>query len=614
MKKPTVRFIAILLVALLTLGLFSGVFAMFAGSGGGGLTVGAYAATPSVTAVPAKIITADTSVSKTLTVGKVSTGLTVKFNFIDPDIIDFPEKYTYRSDEFTMPLDSSFGWSYNTTLDINRKTKASTTYYEATLKNASYNGGSSKTLEIDLTYEDFAIRVPIQNKYFKESTEKDGTPESNTAWQSTVVRNAAGQKLASMDKKTGPVKVEVTFYDIGLKDEGNAAIDAAKKHVYISTPVTGFKLHKGSAGTIERISSSTEYPRFRATFEGVESTGAANSLNFRVLYDFEGYDKSIEGKIEAPLFQIKTESEDEDEDEGITLIPKIIVQEYSYGKDTITAGDEFELSIVLANTSKTVAVENVEMRIEEGNGFRIAAASNTAYFPGMGAGESKPYTVALRALPSQNTTGTNNTPTDYSVTIKFSYQYQKNKKEHPTVETPGNKIAIPVEQLDRFSVDEITDYSAYLTVGSEGYLSVPITNKGKSATMNITGSISSAGSAEFTAPPVHFGNLEAGKTGTVSIAFTVNTPGEFTGEAVISYEDENMNLKEIKLPFSVMVNEFIPPTEMPVNPDMNAQENKISPISISLIVFGGLMLASPVAMILMKRIKSRGNEDFDEDF
>lgn len=611
MKKPTVRFLALVLVALLVLGLFSSALAMLVGTGGGVLTVSAYAAaTPAITA---KVITADTTVSKTLTVGKVSTGLTVKFNFIDPDI-DYLAG-NYNSSEFTMPLDSSFGWSYNTKLTIKEKSKGSGSntvwYYEATLTNVSYNGGSSKTLYLILTDEDFGIDVPISGKYFKESSETDGIPVSDIVVQSTIVRDAAGQKLGSVDKKSGKFTVEVTFYDIGLKDEGDAAIDAAKKHVFITTP-TGFKLHNGSAGKIERISSSAEYPRFRATFEGVESMGTSNTLNFRVQYDFAEYEKGIKGEAVATLFQIKSESEEEDE-ETAPLTPKIIVQEYSYGTDPIIAGNEFNLDIVLGNTSKAVAVENVDMMIEPGDGFRIAAASNTMYFPSMGAGESKAYSVKLRALASHNTTGTDKSPTDYSVTIKFSYQYLKNKKDYGEYST-SVKIAIPVEQLDRFSVDEITDYTAYLNVGYEGYLSVPITNKGKSATMNITGSITSGSSAEFVAPPVHFGNLEAGKTGTVNIAFTINTPGEFTGEAVISYEDENMNQKEIRIPFSVMVTEFVPPAEMPVNPDMNAQENKVPPFSIALISLGCLMLASPVAMILMKRIKSRGNEDIDEDF
>lgn len=557
----------------------------------------------------AQIITADTTVSKTLTTGRVSTGLKITFNFLDPGI-DFLEG-DYSSSEFTMPLESSFGWSHNTKLTITKDNRGD--YYKATLTNISYNGGSSQNLILTLTGENFAINVPIPNKYFnKSSSETDEIPTSDIVVQSTIARNAQGQKLGVVNEKSGRFTVEVLFYDIGLKNESNSAIDAAKKYAFITTP-TGFKLHNGSSGTVERVTSSAEYPRFKATFEGVESTGSVNTLNFRVQYDFAEYTQGIKGEAVATLFQISSESEDESE--AAPLKPNIIVQEYNYGEGDIIAGSEFNLDMVFTNTSRTVAVENVVMKITPASGFYIAAASNTVYFPSMGAGESKPYSVALRAMPSRNTGVAGETPTDYSVTVEFAYQYPINKKGDYGDHSTSVKIAIPVEQLDRFAVDEITDYTQYIPVGYEGYVTVPITNKGKSATMNISGTVESKSGAEFTAPPVHYGNLEAGKSSTLNINITINTPGEFTGEAVISYEDENMNQKEIRQPFAIMVEApMTPPAEMPEMPGMMPEEEKLSPYSIALIVIGGLMLASPAALILIKRVKARGNEDIDEDF
>lgn len=600
MKKSTTRIIAWILIIMLTLGLFSGAFVMFANA-----------------AVTQEVLAADTVVSpSTLTEGKFRDNVKITFKFKSED---YGENGGYIGEldmtDFTIPSGSAFAMSTKTKLEVTDDGP----YYTAVLSNVLYTGAGARALELYIySYdpeEPYYFYVPLIKQFRSSGSEDEepGTPVSDIYWQSTIVRDSAGKKLGSVDKKTGRFNIEVIFYDIGLKAETNQSIDDAKKYAFITTS-DGFKLHKGTLGTVERISSNNEYPRFRATFEGIESTGTANSLSFNVIYDFPGYDKSIISKaVSAKLFQIDAESSSSEDDEIAPLIPNVIVAEYSYGDKAIVAGNEFNLDVVFSNTSKTLAVENVVMTVEPGNGFLIAAASNTTYFPNLNAGESKPYSVGLRALPSQNTTGTNNTPTDYSVTIKFSYQYLA-KKEYGKYETT-TKIAIPVEQLDRFSVDEITDYTAYISAGSEGYVTVPITNKGKSATMNISGSIKSGSGADFVAAPVHVGNLEAGKSTTVSISITVNTPGEFAAEAVISYEDENMNQKELTAPFTIMVEQpWTPPPEMPVDPGMEQPQNKISPFSIALCIIGGLMLASPAAMILMKRIKSRGNEDIDEDF
>lgn len=594
MRKTTVRILAILLVALLTFGLISSALAM--------VVWGA--------PVDAKIITGDTTVSRTMTVGKVATGLTIRFSFLPP--VDAggasinPEG-DYDSDDIEMPPDSSFGWSGGTELKIEKAKRGN--YYEATLTKVSYNGSGTGPLQLSLLYyADLNITVPIPGKYFKETDTTDGAPTSDIIVQSTTVRDAGGKKMESMDKKTGPCTVEVVFYDLGLGDESDHMIDAAKKYAFITTSA-GFKLHKGSSGTVERMSSTMDYPRFKATFEGIESTETGNTLGFRVQYDFEEYEKGVKGEAVATLFQVKTESEDED-DEIAPLKPNLIIQEYSYGGVPIVAGEEFSLDLSFRNTSGVVGVENVVMTIEPGSGFVITAASNTVYFPGLAQNETMSFSVGLRANPAGDTSAA----ADYSVNIKFSYQYLS-KKEYAPGES-GVIIAIPVTQLDRFGVDEITDYSQYLTIGEEGYVTVPVTNKGKSLTYNITGEVKSASGADYVAAPVHFGNLEPGKSGAIDISITINTPGVFEADAVITYEDENMKQKELSVPFSIMVMEPMPPqTEMPPGfPGGEVGPQGPGLWSIIFCAAGAVLMAVPLSLYLIKRVKAKGSEDADEDF
>jgi hypothetical protein len=266
-----------------------------------------------------------------------------------------------------------------------------------------------------------------------------------------------------------------------------------------------------------------------------------------------------------------------------------------------------------------VAVENLVVTIEPANGFVIAAASNTVFFPRMAPGENQPFTLGLKAGEAITNAATGEQETEYSVLVKFAYQYLNNKAYADA--TSEVKIAIPVTQLDRFAVDEITDYSQYLPVGEEGYITVPITNKGKALIGNISGYVESkTEGAEFVAPIVRYGSLEGGgKSATVELTITVNTPGEFTGDAVIEYEDGNMNQKRVSVPFTIMVEEPYRP-EPPMDPGMMPgaetppEETGPSLFTIIMSSLGGLLIAGPLAMYLMKRTKLRGSEDFDEAF
>jgi hypothetical protein len=237
----------------------------------------------------------------------------------------------------------------------------------------------------------------------------------------------------------------------------------------------------------------------------------------------------------------------------------------------------------------------------------------------MAPGENVPLTLDLEANEAVSDSNGVQT-TQYNVLVKFAFQYLNDKAY---VDGSGEtRIAIPVTQLDRFAVDEITDFSNYVQMGDEGYISVPITNKGKTTIGNISGYVeSNTPGAEFVAPVTRFGPLEGGgKSATVDLAITINTPGEFSGTAVIEYEDGNMNQKRVTMPFVMMVEEpYVPEQQNPgmmPGGEMGGEEEQsgLSLFSILMSTFGGLLIAVPLALYLMKRVKLRGSEDFDEAF
>lgn len=562
---------------------------------------------PSASA-PESILTADTTVSRTMTTGKAATGLTITFYLWELGSLRTDDAYDFR--DISMPSGSSFSWGESTKLKISKISSSSPTRYKAVLSNVMYNGGSSHILE--LYVEDMYFEIPISSKYFRADSSGDGeAPTPDIVVQSVNLKNASGQTLDKVTKDTAPFTVEITFYDVGLKGETKTTLSEARIHAFI-TAATGFKTLSGTGGTVEVLSTSEGFPRFKVTFKNIQSDGTSNKFGFRIQYDLMDQENSVKGEATAELFQVET-TDKEDEDEIAPLKPNVIVQSYSYGGEVIAAGGEFELSMEFSNTSKNVPVENVVMTIEPGNGFIIAASSNTMYVSSLSPGEAKPYSVALRAAASgSNTGGTAGAQTDYSVHVKFEYQYLS-KKEYQTG-TTELKIAIPVVQLDRFSVDEITDYSQYLTAGDEGYVTVPITNKGKSPTYNISAYVQSSGGGDFTSPATHYGNLEAGKSASVDLSIIIRTPGEFEGEAVVSYEDENMSQKQLTVPFSIMVTEPYIPPETPQDYPGEEEPAGVHLFNIIICGFGALLVACPIAMYLTKRVRARGSEDIDEDF
>lgn len=597
--KTTVRVVALVLAALLALGMFSGIFAMFAFASVG-------SSTPDPVYYPI-IVTADTTMSATVTTGKTRTNLTIKFKFT-PGQSDYEYDDEIPFGDFSIPADSSFSFGEKTKLRVQRSSSEND-YYIATLSGVTYNGGSGKTLILDVDTGDYAttFTVPVPSKYFRaESTDESDPLRSELVIESVTVRDASNQKLDLVDKDTPPFTVEIEYYDIGIEGADLNELSKENFHAFLRTS-SGFKALGGTVGTLTLVSTKAQFPRFRATFKNIKADATADILNFKVQYDIDG--TSVRSDGSAQIIQIE---KDEDNGDAAPLRPNMIVQAYSYGDEPIIAGDDFNLDFTLANTSRSVAVENVVMTIEPNNGFIIAAASNTVYFEELQPGATVPYSIALRPVPTGNST---TETTDYSIVVRFKYQYMS-KKEYAEGGSEV-RIAIPVAQLDRFAVDEITDYSMYLTVGEEGYVSVPITNKGKSLTYNITGTIREQGSAgmEFIAPSVHYGNLEAGKSGTVDLALTVNMPGEFHGEAIIQYEDENMRQKELKVSFSTMVAEAsMPPPEIPPDAEQNMEPQGSKWFVVVCCIAGGLLMAVPIALYIIKRVRAKGSEDIDEDF
>ena len=441
----------------------------------------------------------------------------------------------------------------------------------------------------------------------------DETITPDIVIESVFARDKNGAIIREVTKDTAPFSLDIVYTDRGFGPEHIDEFTDDTLFAYI-TDAGEFIPQGSNRGTLKRIvSADGDPPRFRVTFENLKYGGSSANyakLDFRVQYLV--YGENISGTGSARLYSIKPEGNDSD-DETAPPTPYIIISQYDLGSEQIEAGSTFTLSMQFSNTSSTLPLENIMMVVnpvsteQQQSYLSIASATNTYYYDSLPAGGTLSQSVDILVKASA-------TVGSQAVSVDFKYEYLVDKKRESG--TTNTIIYVPITQIDRFTVDPITDYSQYMQLGEEGYVTVSFVNRGKSTTYNVSGYLlDSEGNQGQTE---HFGNLEAGANGSLDFTIIPQTVGEYQGTIVIQYEDENGEEKEIPRTFSAFVEE--PWFPGPIDPGMDdpgmfePQEPSTPWWKYLLFVVGGLAIAVPIALYLAKRVMAKGREDMDEDF
>ncbi len=281
--------------------------------------------------------------------------------------------------------------------------------------------------------------------------------------------------------------------------------------------------------------------------------------------------------------------------------PNLIIRQYSYGADSVTAGTTFDLNIEFYNTSRKIPVENIVMSVETGEGLSIANSSNTYYFEKLNAQSALSQTIKLKALGTDQTAS----PT---ITVTFSYEYVDLDVRQSR--TSSEKIAIPVYQQDRMEITEPT-LPEEIWAGEEMILSFPYVNKGKSTLYNVSATVES--DIPALQKVQNLGNFEPGKSGNVDIILEPDQPGEFPVKVSLTYE--NTSGEEIHKDYEYTVN--VSQMEMPVDPMMPDPEMPIEePQSNSMVgwIVGGIIaVVVVIGSVFLWRKKKKKNDSQQQD-
>lgn len=346
----------------------------------------------------------------------------------------------------------------------------------------------------------------------------------------------------------------------------------------------------------------------------VKSNGKGRNMNLEIGYTYnkvpvdgatKGGSSQSQGTINVRVGEavLDDDANDTDEDSYLLATPNIIVTSYNYGGRDVMAGNDFPLTINFANTSKDFSLENIIMDVTTSTDLSISNGSNSAYIEILSKGESQTKTLQITASSSIE-------PKPQQVTVKFSYEYilDKTRKTGERTEV----LAIPIVQLDRFSVGELS-VPDQIWPGDNAYISIDYVNKGKSEIPNLSARLESDAPGISDSQVV--GNVKPGDSGTIDFTVTVNEPGDISGKIIVTYEDAKGNEKSVERPFSTTVMDMggMMPGEEPTDVPQPMPEDKPNTATIVMAVVGGLMIAGLTGTVIVKKVKLKREDEQDED-
>lgn len=332
--------------------------------------------------------------------------------------------------------------------------------------------------------------------------------------------------------------------------------------------------------------------------------------------DSNGDDYKIDQTV---FFNISGNPEKDKEEEEATedkskSQPRLIVTGYETDKEEIKAGDEFQLTIHIMNTSERTPVSNVKFTLSSSedkndNCFIPMSGSNTMFVKRIGMGETIDLVVDMTAKPTLEAKS-------YPLTIESEYE-----DNEVTPYKGVDSISIPVTQELRVSTGNVEVMPAQIEVGSQSNIMFSFNNLGKSKIYNV--SVEFEGDS-ITGGECFEGNLDSGATANVDTMVTgvAATMDEGYITAVISYENEKGEIFKEEKQIQLFVTEpYVPEPGMDdmIWDDTMMGELEQPKTLPSWIIFAGIgaivVIGAVVALVIIVKHKKRKKleEEVDED-
>lgn len=445
-------------------------------------------------------------------------------------------------------------------------------------------------------------------------------PASGIAIVNYVLRDGNGQTISAQITKGTTLYVELTMKDTRAAAVGKTPVGVlnTKSFYRASGPelVTGGDNTVGYGDVDAQGNYIIKFP--------VVYTGEGNTFAFDAYY----IDKNDQGRpvkdLEMASFSIalnqcveyvapeSSSSSSSTETRGTGFVLKSA----SYGASQVEAGKTFTLDASLLATNGTYAVENTSVTLVLPKEITFATGSSVHYIGTVG--PNKTVTASFELFASGAAVNGS-----YVITIKIS---GVNAKDGTSVEASAD-ITVPVVQPERFEISN-PRMAEYLMVGTSdgsGYSSMELVNKGKGSVYNVEAEI--VGEGLSTEEGKQFiGTIAGGSSSSIDFMVMAMMPGQLEGQVVITYENEQGEVKTLTHDFQVMAEEMMMPDPGDsgmVFPEEPTEPQGGIPVWVWLVV-GLVVVVGGIVVIVLIRKKRKARkaaedaadleEDDDDDF
>lgn len=228
---------------------------------------------------------------------------------------------------------------------------------------------------------------------------------------------------------------------------------------------------------------------------------------------------------------------------GNTSTPRIIVTGFSTDPAEVYAGDTFNLTIDVQNTSSQTAVSNIQFDLAAAQAGDDKDTTYEAFLPTSGSATIYVDRIAPGAttqISIEMTARSDLTQKPYVIEVKANYEDELFNKYQAE-----SNLSIPIKQNARVDTGEADVLPGSIAVGGSTNIMFSVYNMGKTTLYNVQvtfeGDTISGGNT-------YIGKIEPGATGNVDAMIDGIAPTMDEGyiTAVVSYEDESGNVSTLE--------------------------------------------------------------------
>jgi hypothetical protein len=278
--------------------------------------------------------------------------------------------------------------------------------------------------------------------------------------------------------------------------------------------------------------------------------------------------------------------------------PQLIVDNYSYGREYVKAGENFNLTLSLNNTgSRDIMNIKVSLSAESG-AFVPVGSSNSFFIEQMVSKESVSKSLTMAANPNaeQMTTALN---------VAMTYEDGEGG-----VFQAADVISIPVIQETSLTIDDVIA-PPELYPGMQSGLDVRFYNTGKTQLRNLR--VTAEGNFDTTESTSYYaGNMASGANDRYSFSFIPREEGSLDGKLIFTYDDPSGNKQTLEKEFSFPVLAPMQMDDPSLQGDMPEEPKSRTPLYIGIFAAVAAIAALIALRRFLKRRKLHREMEIDE--